>query len=209
MNFRPYKYPHFHKYEIETIICEMLAVGLVQPSCSAYSSHVLLVKRKDGSWCLYVDYRALNAVTIKDCFPIPVIDELFDELYGVNVFSKLDMRSGYYQIRMHSDDVAKTVFRRPLRISRYAIRLIEHTIHVPITDERYLPPIPSPIHPCFFYDIFIYSNDMTTHLQHLHEVFQVLHSYNLKLKLSKCDFGKLTISYLCHILSSQGVAVDP
>lgn len=111
INSRPYRYSPLHKDEIERQVSEMLKSGVITTFMSPYASHVLLVKKKDDSWRFCVDFRRLNNITVKNKFPLPIVDELLDELAGTKFFSKIDLRAGYHQIRMREADKHKTAFK--------------------------------------------------------------------------------------------------
>jgi Reverse transcriptase (RNA-dependent DNA polymerase)/Retroviral aspartyl protease len=111
VNLRPYRYSHYQRLELEKIMAELLQSSVIRPSTSPFASPALLVKKKDGSWRFCIDYRQLNSITVKNRYPIPIIDDLLDELHDAQLFSKIDLRSGYHQIRVHPNDIAKMTFR--------------------------------------------------------------------------------------------------
>lgn len=209
---RPYRYPPALKDEIEQQMSDMLAKGFIQPSVSAFSSPVLLVKKKDGSWRFCVDYRYLNALTLKSRFPIPVFEELMDELCKAKWFSTMDLNAGYHQIRLKPGEEFKTAFQT--HFGHYEFKVMAFGLcGAPGTFQGAMnTTLASLWRKCvlvFFDDILVYSATFEEHIVHLKQVLELLLQDHWSVKLSKCTFAQQQISYLGHVISAHGVSTNP
>ncbi|WVZ88489.1 hypothetical protein U9M48_035006 [Paspalum notatum var. saurae] len=212
VHIRPYRYPPAVKDEIELQVGEMLHSGIIQHSNSAFSSPVLLVKKKDLSWRFCVDFRHLNAITVKTSYPVPIIEELLDELGQASWFTSLDLTAGYHQILLQPGEGPKTAFQT--HTGHYEFRVMAFGLSgAPATFQKAmnssLAPYLRKFVLVFFDDILIYSPTFEEHLQHIQLVLEVLAKDQWKVKLSKCTFASQQIAYLGHLISAQGVATDP
>jgi len=190
---------------------ELIQKHFIRPNVSPWGAPVLLVKKKDDNMRLCIDYRQLNKVTIKNKYPLPRIDDLLDQLKGVSVFSKIDLRSGYHQIRIKSSDVSKTAFKT--RYGHYEFLVMSFGVtNAPAVFMDYMNRIFQPYLDqfviSFIDDIFTYSKSPQEHAQHLRIELSILHEKQLFAKFSKCEFWLSKVMFLGHVISQGGVAVD-
>jgi hypothetical protein len=200
------------KDEIERQITEMLQASIIQPSTSPFSSAVLLVKKKDGSFRFCVDFRHLNAITEKAKYPVPVIEELLDEVTHSSWFTCLDLTAGYHQIHLQPREEPKTAFQT--HSGQYDFHVMAFGLTgTPATFQKAMNTTLAPLLRkgvlVFFDDILIYSRSLEEHLQLLRQVLELLKKDKWQVKMSKCVFAQRQLKYLGHVISEHGVAMDP
>ncbi|KAL0537311.1 hypothetical protein IC582_026288 [Cucumis melo] len=208
----PYRMAPAELKELKVQLQELLDKGFIRPSVSPWGAPVLFVKKKDGSMRLCIDYRELNKVTVKNRYPLPRIDDLFDQLQGATVFSKIDLRSGYHQLRIKDEDVPKTAFRS--RYGHYEFIVMSFGLtNAPAVFmdlmNRVFREFLDTFVIVFIDDILIYSKTEAEHEKHLRMVLQTLRDNKLYAKFSKCEFWLKQVSFLGHVVSKAGVSVDP
>ncbi|KAL0378461.1 UNVERIFIED_CONTAM: Transposon Ty3-G Gag-Pol polyprotein [Sesamum radiatum] len=211
ISIAPYRMAPVELQELKKQIEELLEKGFIRPSTSPWE-HQCFCEKKDGSMRLCIDYRQLNRVTVKNKYPLPRIDDLLDQLKGATTFSKIDLRSGYWQLRIAEKDIPKTAFRT--RYGHYEFLVMPFGLtNAPAafmalmnrTFHKYLDQFVI----VFIDDILVYSRSMEEHEQHLRIVLQILKEKELYAKLSKCEFWINQVVFLGHVISGDGVMPDP
>jgi RNase H-like domain found in reverse transcriptase/Reverse transcriptase (RNA-dependent DNA polymerase)/Integrase zinc binding domain/Retroviral aspartyl protease/Chromo (CHRromatin Organisation MOdifier) domain len=197
--------------ELKKQLHDLLEKGFIQPSLSPWGAPILFVNKKDGGFRLCVDYRALNKVTIKNSYPLPRMDEIFDRLTSAKFFTKIDLRSGYHQIRLDKDAIPKTAFRTRYGLFEFTVLPFGLT-NAPSTFMALMNDV---FHTyldgfvvIYLDDILIYSSTLEEHLNHLRKILELLRQHKLYAKMSKCAFCLPKVEYLGHLLSDIGISVD-
>ena len=208
----PHRMAPVELQELRVQLQELLDKGFIRPSTSPWGAPVLFAKKKDKTLRLCIDYRQLNRVTIKNRYPLPRIDDLFDQLRGARVYSKIDLRISYHQLRVRNIDIPKTAFRTryghfeftvmPFGLTNAPAAFMDlmHRIFQPYLDQFVVVIVD---------DILIYSQSECEHEYHLRIVLQLLRDHQLYAKFSKCKFWLTEVRFLGHVVSASGVSVDP
>ena len=204
--------PLCQRQEVQDLLDDMKAKDVIQPSRSPWASPVVLVQKRDGSLRFCIDYRKLNAVTRKDAYPIPRIDDTLDTLAGSKWFSTLDMVSGYWQVEVGEEDREKTAFCTPNGLFEFKVMPFG-LCNGPATFQRLMDLVLAGLHMshCLVYldDIIVMGKSFGEHLDNLRKVFDRLREAGLTLKPSKCVFFQTEVNYLGHVISRNGISTDP
>ncbi|GJT56620.1 putative reverse transcriptase domain-containing protein [Tanacetum coccineum] len=208
----PYRLAPSEMKELSEQLQELSDKGFIRPSSSPWGAPVLFVKKKDGSFRMCIDYRELNKLTVKNRYPLPRIDDLFDQLQGSSIYSKIDLRSGYHQLRVREQDISKTAFRT--RYGHYEFQVMPFGLtNAPAVFmdlmNRVCKPYLDKFVIVFIDDILIYSKDKKEHEEHLKAILELLKKEKLYAKFSKCEFWIPKVQFLGHVIDSRGIHVDP
>jgi hypothetical protein len=198
--------------ELKKQLTELQEAGYIHPSSSPWGAPVLFVQKKDGSQRMCVDYRSLNDVTVKNKYPLPRIEDLFDQMIGARVFSKIDLRSGYHQMRIRPSDIPKTAFSTRYGLYEFTVMSFGLTnapaYFMNLMNKVFMEYLDRFV-VVFIDDILIYYQSDSDHEEHLRLVLQKLRDNQLYAKFSKCEFWIGEVSFLGHIISNGGISVDP
>nr|GEZ58509.1 putative reverse transcriptase domain-containing protein [Tanacetum cinerariifolium] len=208
----PYRLAPSEMKELAEQLKELSNKGFIRPSSSPWGAPVLFVKKKDGSFQMCIVYRELHKLTVKNRYPLPRIDDLFDQLQGSSVYSKIDLRSGYHQIRLREEDIPKTAFRT--RYGHYEFQVMPFgltnapAIFMDLMNRVCMPYLDKFVI-VFIDDILIYSKNEKQHGEHLKAILELFKNEELYAKFSKCEFWISKVQFLSHVIDSQGIHVDP
>ncbi|GJR38349.1 putative reverse transcriptase domain-containing protein [Tanacetum coccineum] len=208
----PYRLAPSEMKELSDQLKELSDKGFIRPSSSPWGAPVLFVKKKDGSFRMCIDYRELNKLTVKNRYPLPRIDDLFDQLQGSSIYSKIDLRSGYHQLRVREEDIPKTAFRT--RYGHYEFQVMSFGLtNAPAVFmdlmNRVCKPYLDKFVIVFINDILIYSKSKKEHAKHLTLILELLKKEQLYAKFSKYEFWIPKVQFLGHVIDSQGIHMDP
>jgi hypothetical protein len=209
---RPYRMPVNELVELKKQIAELQAKGLIRPSSSPWGAPILFVEKKDGTQRICVDYRSLNEVNIKNKYPLPRIEDLFDQMKGGSVFSKIDLRSGYHQLRIRESDILNTAFCTRYGLYEYTVMFFGLTnapaYFMYLMNKVFMKYLDRFV-VVFIDDILVFSKTMEEYEEHLRLVLEKLRSNQLYAKFSKCEFWITEVTFIGHVISTGGVSVDP